>query len=56
MVKGEIVEGHKVFWQRGSLKEAVADIMPDMLVLAMRGKRYEPIMKDLTWCSEQGIV
>jgi len=53
--EGKIVEGCKVFWQKGSLKEAVAEIRPDMLVLAMRGERYEHIMKDLIWCSQQGI-
>ena len=53
--EGEIVEGCKVFWQKGTLKEAVSDIMPDMLVLAMRAERYSKIMKDLVWCSQQGI-
>jgi len=53
--EGEIVEGYKVFWQKGSLKEAVDDIMPDILILAMRSERYNKIMKDLIWCSQQGI-
>lgn len=53
--EGSIIEGHKVFWQKGSLKESVSEIKPDMLIMAMRRDRYTPIMKDLVWCNQQGI-
>ena len=53
--EGKIVEGYKVFWQEGPLKDSVAEMMPDMLVIAMRSERYKHILKDLTWCSQNGI-
>lgn len=44
-----------VVCQHNDLIKSVKDYNPTLLILAMRSSRYENIMENLIWCSQQGI-
>lgn len=53
--EGERVCGYSIVCQHGSLRESVRQHKPDLIILAMRSSRYQKMIKDLIWCSQQGI-
>lgn len=53
--EGQRVDDVPIVCQHGSLVESVMQHKPDLLILAMRSSRHEKIMKDLIWCSQQGL-
>ncbi len=52
---GQEILGLPVFWQRGSLKEAVRQHQPQLLIVAMGGSGFRWLIPDLIWCAQNGV-